>query len=203
MIYIGIDPGQEGAIALYLPRTSMPEHLHEENPYGAMTTIRLNQTEADVWDQFGHHLDVYKNLPKFAYLEQVSAMPKQGVSSTFKFGQNYGFCRGLLYGAKIPFEYVTPAKWQGALGCRSGGDKKVTRDKAQRMFPTFYPIHATADAMLIAEYCYRTHEDRHDISLTQKKGTKKKTAKKKVVAKKVVKKKVKKKPIKAKSLLRK
>ena len=87
-----------------------------------------------------------------AYLEKVGAMPRQGVSSTFKFGTSYGFCLGLLTSLLVPFEEVTPAKWQQVMKCRSGGDKKITKAAAQRLFPRMKVTHKNADALLIAEY---------------------------------------------------
>jgi crossover junction endodeoxyribonuclease RuvC len=89
-------------------------------------------------------------------------MPKQGVSSTFKFGVNYGFLRGMLTAHKIPFEEVTPQKWQKAMGCLSKGNKNVTKAKAQQLFPNLKITHKVADALLIAEYCRRTHVSRID-----------------------------------------
>lgn len=100
--------------------------------------------------------DVYNLLqsiePDFAVIEAVHSMPKQGVSSSFKFGRGYGFLRGCLIGSGVPFEEVTPQKWQTHLGCRSGGDKNVTKSFAQQKFPSLTITHATADALLIAFY---------------------------------------------------
>jgi len=136
---IGVDPGVSGAIAV-ISGTSWPG------------IIRNDSTEADIaefvqfWADFG--ID-------FAFIERVSAMPRQGVSSTFKFGRSYGFLRGLLIASRIPFEEVTPQKWQKAMGCLSGGDKNITKGRAQQLFPQLKITHATADALLIAEYCRR------------------------------------------------
>jgi hypothetical protein len=58
----------------------------------------------------------------------------------------------MLVAAGLPFELVSPAMWQRAMGCLSGGDKNVTKRKAQELFPDLYITHATADALLIAEY---------------------------------------------------
>ena len=94
----------------------------------------------------------------FAMLENVHSMPKQGVASSFKFGRNFGNLEGLLTGSKIPFDYVTPQKWQKELGCLSHGDKNVTKSKAQRLFPHLKITHAIADALLIMEYCRKIKE---------------------------------------------
>lgn len=137
MIYLGIDPGKSGAIAAIYKDESLD-------------WVLLSETEHDVARWLEEHSD-----ESFAILEQVSAMPKQGVSSTFKFGTSYGFLRGLLVAFAIPFETVTPVKWQTAMKCRSGGDKNVTKGAAQRLFPVLKITHANADAILLAEFCKR------------------------------------------------
>ncbi len=136
--FIGVDPGASGAIAI--------QHT------GLLHTVKMTQTEADVAD----FLEGWSRLGGcFAFLERVHSMPKQGVSSSFKFGASFGFLKGLLVGLKVPFEEVTPQRWQKAMGCMSGGDKNVTKQAAQRIFPCEKVIHATADAMLISEFCRR------------------------------------------------
>ena len=102
---IGIDPGKSGAIAFI---------------DGKNAEARKNDTtEHDIGDWL---FSIQAMGRCFAYIERVSAMPGQGVSSTFKFGQSYGFLRGLLVGYGIPFEAVTPGVWQRSLGCLSKGN---------------------------------------------------------------------------------
>ena len=134
----GIDPGKSGAIAMLWR--------------GKIERIKLSETETDIGEWLENRLC---NL-EFAYLERVSAMPGQGVTSMFKFGQSFGFCRGLLIAFCIPFELVSPQVWQRKLGCLSGGNKNVTKAKAQELFPDYKWTHATSDAVLIAEYGRRT-----------------------------------------------
>jgi len=143
-LYLGVDPGKSGAMAL----VDETGELHTE-------PMRLKETAHDVWYWLSHTIDPRQC---FAMLENVHAMPGQGVSSTFKFGQSFGQCEAFLVAAGIPYELVTPQKWQKALGCRSKGDKNVTKAKAQQLFPGHRVIHATADAMLIAEYARRVRE---------------------------------------------
>jgi hypothetical protein len=57
-----------------------------------------------------------------------------------------------LTAAGIPFERVTPQKWQKAMGCMTKGDKNVSKRRAQELFPQLKITHAIADALLIAEY---------------------------------------------------
>lgn len=138
-LWIGVDPGASGAIAC----------LSNE---GSVEFIKNDSTERDLAEWL---LD-WNCLEAFGVIERVGAFPGQGVSSTFKFGQSYGFLRGLLIACRIPFEEVSPVKWQTAMGCRSGGDKNVTKARAQQLFPGVKITHANADAILIAEYCRRT-----------------------------------------------
>lgn len=131
---IGIDPGKSGGIAWIAEgqteplAVKMPESVHEL-------------------------ADVLRGLEGAkCYLEKVHAMPKQGVTSCFTFGKGLGNIEGVLAALKIPFEWVTPQKWQKALTCMSAGDKNVTKHKACELFPHTKWTHATADAALICEY---------------------------------------------------
>ena len=63
--------------------------------------------------------------------------------------------RMALTAAEIPFDIVVPRKWQAALSCLSGGNKNITKQRAQQIFPNVKVIHANADALLMAEYCRR------------------------------------------------
>ncbi|MCA9130604.1 MAG: hypothetical protein KDB22_26125, partial [Planctomycetales bacterium] len=76
-IYLGIDPGKSGAIAA----------IYSD---GSVDCVRLSETEHDIAEWLEEH-----RFDSFAMLEQVSSMPRDGVSSAFKFGTSYGFVRGL------------------------------------------------------------------------------------------------------------
>jgi len=140
-VYLGVDPGASGALALVDVDGRYVEHM------------KLAETEHDVagW------LRGWAWAVRFACLERVSAMPRQGVASSFKFGSSAGFCRGLLVAYDIPHELVSPAVWQGGMKCRSGGDKNKTKAAAQALWSGQVKVtHAIADALLLAEYCRRT-----------------------------------------------
>lgn len=140
---MGIDPGKSGGIGFI--DTDLKQAL----------CFKMPETERDLSDLF----EEYVPRVKICVLEKVHAMPKQGVSSTFTFGVNYGILRGMLIAHKIPFEDCQPAMWQKTLQCLSKGDKNVTKAKAQQLFPSIKNItHATADALLIAEFCRRKFE---------------------------------------------
>ena len=141
MIFLGIDPGKTGGIS-----------RHNGSDVSACKFTDCTPA------------DMYKLIHEFsrgqcvALIEKVHSMPKQGVKSSFTFGKNYGMLLMALTALEIPFEYVSPAVWQRYLKCKTGGDKKITRQKAQELFPHLKITHAIADALLIGEYYKRTYE---------------------------------------------
>lgn len=139
MIILGIDPGQSGGIASFIN--------------GEASAVPMFATEKDISDHLWmRYSDGQENGGVFALIERVHSMPKQGVASSFKFGANYGFLRGCLVTIGIPFEEVTPQRWQKFMGCMTRGDKNVSKRKAQQLFPRLRITHAIADALLICEY---------------------------------------------------
>lgn len=114
----------------------------------------MPDTERDILDLLR---DISREGHCFAVLEFVRSSPQMGVVSAFTFGQGYGGLKMALAACGIPYEEVLPAKWQKALGCRTGGDKNVSKRKAQELYPAIKITHATADALLLATYCRRTH----------------------------------------------
>jgi Holliday junction resolvasome RuvABC endonuclease subunit len=139
---IGIDPGKNGGIAWIAD--------------GKACVEKTPDTLKDLWEiiqSITHGLRCEGELLSFkAYIEAVSSSPQMGVVSAFSFGQGYGNLEMALTAAGIPFERVRPLQWQKTLGCMSKGDKNVTKAKAQALFPHLKITHATADALLIAEY---------------------------------------------------
>ena len=142
-ITIGIDPGVNGAIAWIDER-------------GKSCVEKMPDTLQDLWELIR---DI-TNFPRSAidgrkykaYIEQVSSSPQMGVVSSFSFGRGYGNLEMALTAAGIPFERVRPQVWQKAMGCMTKGNKNISKQKAQELFPDKKVIHATADALLIALY---------------------------------------------------
>lgn len=145
MIYIGIDPGKNGGIAIVSTFANKIEKIG----------VKCYSDE-DLLDILK---DAEKYIQKVCYLEHVHAMPKQGVSSTFNFGMNFGFIQGVLKAYGIPYELVTPQKWKKEFSCTS--DKNTSIEVCKRLFPGVN-LKATdrckkdhdgiAEALLIAEY---------------------------------------------------
>jgi len=148
---IGIDPGANGGIAWISD--------------GKACVEKMPDTLQDLWDLI---LDIRDGgeprqrldkvvLGHVAYIEQVHSSPQMGVKSAFTFGNGFGHLEMALTAAGIPFERVRPQVWQKELSCLTGGDKNVSKRRAQELFPHLKVIHATADALLIAHYGTKTH----------------------------------------------
>lgn len=143
MIFVGFDPGgSSGAISAITPN--------------GLVSHNMPETEKDI-------LDLLKSLvfsedgKAFAVLEVVHSMPGEGVSSSFKFGQNFGHLEMAILAAEIPCERASPQKWMKAMGCLNGGDKAVGLRKAQELFPMMKISQRRADSILIAEYARRKY----------------------------------------------
>lgn len=146
MIYIGIDPGKKGGIAIL---------------------DRLGEV-IGVWDMPDTEQDILEVFQEFAgkaraALEKVSAMPGQGVTSMFTFGRGYGALRMALTASRVPFRDVGPKAWQKELGLTgpypSPKDRKnAHKATAQALFPGEKVTLLTADALLIAEWLRRAEK---------------------------------------------
>ena len=113
MIYIGCDPGKKGSLALL------------EN--GKVSIFPFDEdTYINVLGKVDPHAAV-------CCLEHVGAMPGQGVTSMFHFGENFGFIQGVLRAYRIPFELVRPQKWKKEFSIT--GDKNSSIAVCKRLFP--------------------------------------------------------------------
>lgn len=149
MNYIGIDPGVGGGMAIV-------------NGAAINLLAFKDKTEHDI-SQFLYCWTGSDKSETAAVIERVASSPQMGVVSAFTFGRSYGFLRGLLVGEEISFDEVAPSKWQRELGCLTKGDKNVSKAKAQQLFPGLKITHATADALLLAEYAKRLWHQRNGV----------------------------------------
>lgn len=133
--FVGIDPGVNGGIAILSRR-------------GRVVAARKMPATVDELAAF------VSTIPESsrAYVEFVRSSPQMGVVSAFTFGCGLGKIEGVFAAFRMPLVGVVPRKWQDALGCRSGGDKNVTKRRAAKLFPRIIMTHAIADALLIAEH---------------------------------------------------
>lgn len=144
MIVCGIDPGINGAIAFYVS-TAPAMIAAEDLPVvdGMTDAASLART-------------IEAMRPDLAVIERVGAMPKQGVSSTFRFGQAYGIAIGVVAALGVPVLLVPPAKWKRHFGLSS--DKEESRGRALQRWPARAELfkrkkdHGRAEAALLAAY---------------------------------------------------
>ena len=96
-----------------------------------------------------------------AVIESVHSMPGQGVKSTFTFGTNYGMWLGILASLQVPYIQVSPTKWMNIYGPRpkdKTARKNYLKHLAQQRYPKLPITLATADAILLAHYCFTTYK---------------------------------------------
>ena len=146
-LFIGVDSGANGCAAV----------INEAAEVVAQVRFK-DATPHDIWRAFCEHFAL-TDKTCFAVIEFVRATPQMGVVSAFTFGCNYSQVRSFLVAGAVPFVEVTPQKWQGTLGCRTKGDKNVSKAKAQELFPSVKITHGNADALLLAWYALRTRND--------------------------------------------
>jgi len=151
MIVVGIDPGLSGAVAV-LDLNNKRLAVHD------MPTVSIKSGKSEKRQLSEPQLAAILRqvAPDHAYLEFVSAMPGQGVSSMFNFGMGYGAIRGVLAALNIASTTVTPVKWQRDLAVAKGKDGN--RARAIQLFPEYAHLFARvkddgrADAALIAHW---------------------------------------------------
>ena len=147
-ITVGIDPGVSGAIATLDQSGAIEVH---DMPVAIVGKARKRREVLE-----GQLADILRRYPgAVCWIEQVGAMPGQGVSSMFLFGACYGICRGVAAGLGLRVELVTPQAWKRYHGLL-GTDKDAARAVASRLFPGASLARmkdgGRADALLIAEY---------------------------------------------------
>lgn len=148
MIYLGIDPGLDGAMAVIFADGLVRIYDAPTAKDGGKRRYLLADMRRLV-GAFGPDMTR-------AAIERVHSMPKQGVASSFNFGEGFGLWQGLLAGLGIPFDLVTPQAWKKVMLAGAGKDKAAARIRAQQLFPdaelNLKKHHGRAEALLIAEY---------------------------------------------------
>tara|TARA_B110000914_G_C15389182_1_gene411610 strand:- start:409 stop:903 length:495 start_codon:yes stop_codon:yes gene_type:complete len=162
MLIIGVDPGLSGAICFFedgkiLDVVEMP----------TMTEGKKNKRQVNgsqVYNEISKKIKQVDKKDIKVIIEQVSAMPGQGVTSMFNFGQSYGILKGMCSAMQLPMYFVRPAKWKKYFGLINS-EKDASRTKAIEIFPYFSSNLSKkkdsnkADAILIASYYYETFRD--------------------------------------------
>ena len=151
MLTIGIDPGLAGAAGV----------LNADGTFHTLFDLPVIRDKSLAWidgDALLSALLAAKGSDTATVIvERVSAMPSQGVASSFTFGLTVGSILATVQGLRLPLELVTPAAWKRALGL--GPDKHAALHKARLLFPfadlSLAKHHGRAEALLIAHYFLR------------------------------------------------
>ena len=161
MLIIGIDPGISGSICFFqdgkiLDVIEMP----------TMTEGKKNKKQVNGAQVYNEILKKISKIEKHnvrVIIEKVSAMPGQGVTSMFNFGQSFGILKGICSAMQLPLYYVRPAKWKKYFGLINS-EKDASRTRAIEMFPNFSSQLSKkkdsnkADAILIASFYHETYK---------------------------------------------
>ena len=160
MLIIGIDPGISGSICFF-----KDGRILEVIEMPVMTEGKKNKKQvngAQIYNEFLKRINKKEDEIRVV-IEQVSAMPGQGVTSMFNFGQSFGILKGICSAMQIPMFFVRPAKWKKYFNLINS-QKDASRTRAIEIFPYFSTQLSKkkdsnkADAILIASFYYETHQ---------------------------------------------
>ena len=160
MLIIGIDPGISGSICFFedgkiLEVIEMPIMIE-----GKKNKKQVNG--AQIYNEFSKWINNKDNEVRVV-IEQVSAMPGQGVTSMFNFGQSFGILKGICSAMQLPMFFVRPARWKKYFNLINS-QKDASRTRAIEIFPYFSTQLSKkkdsnkADAILIASFYYETYK---------------------------------------------
>ena len=160
MIVFGIDPGVSGALSIY-------EHkkLKEVIDMPTMSDGKKNKKQINAPQlalEIKNRANGSENVA--VVIEHVSAMPGQGVTSMFNFGQSFGVIKGICSALTLPIYFIRPVKWKKHFNLINT-QKDSSRTKAIEFFP--YISHKLsrkkdankADAILIASFYYQIQKN--------------------------------------------
>ena len=161
MLIIGIDPGISGSICFFedgkiLDVINMP----------TMTDGKKNKKQVNgsqIYNEISKRIKKKGDQNIRVVIEQVSAMPGQGVTSMFNFGQSFGILKGICSAMQLPMYFVRPAKWKKYFNLINS-EKDASRTRAIEIFPYFSSELSKkkdsnkADAILIANFYYETYK---------------------------------------------
>ena len=161
MLIIGIDPGITGAICFF-----EDGELKDVIDMPTMASGNKNKKQingSQIFNEISLRIQNYKSVNINVVVEQVSAMPGQGVTSMFNFGQSFGVLKGVCAAMQLPIFFVRPAKWKKYFSLINS-EKDASRTRAIEIFPYFSSQLAKkkdsnkADAILIASFYYETYK---------------------------------------------
>ena len=161
MLIIGIDPGISGSICFFENGKIVDVVIMPTMIEGKKNKRQVNGSQ--IYNEILKRIIKIEKQNVRVIIEQVSAMPGQGVTSMFNFGQSFGILKGICSAMQIPMYFVRPAKWKKYFGLINS-EKDASRTRAIEMFPYFSSQLSKkkdsnkADAILIASFYYETYK---------------------------------------------
>ena len=160
MFIISVDPGISGAICFFengnvIDVIDMPSMAE-----GKKNKRQVNGSQ--IYNEIKFKIENIEKNDIYVVIEQVSAMPGQGVTSMFNFGQSFGVIKGICSAMQLPMYFIRPAKWKKYFNLIKT-EKDASRTKAIEIFPQISSKlskkkdNNKADAILIASFFNNTH----------------------------------------------
>ena len=161
MLIIGIDPGISGAICFF-----EDGQVKEIIDMPVMADGKKNKRQVNgpqTYNEISSRINKFSKKDITVVIEQVSAMPGQGVTSMFNFGQSFGVLKGICSAMQLSMFFVRPAKWKKYFGLIKT-EKDASRTKVIEIFPYISSQLSRkkdsnkADAILIASFYNNTYQ---------------------------------------------
>jgi crossover junction endodeoxyribonuclease RuvC len=161
MIIIGIDPGISGSICFFedgkiTDIVEMPNMAE-----GKKNKRQVNG--AQIYNEISSRIKNFNKEDIKVVIEQVSAMPGQGVTSMFNFGQSFGVLKGICSAMQLSTYFIRPVKWKKYFNLINS-EKDASRTKAIQIFPYISSKLSKkkdankADAILLASFFFETFQ---------------------------------------------
>jgi len=161
MLIIGIDPGISGGICFF-----EDGQVKDIIDMPVMADGKKNKRQINgpqVYNEFLRRINKFQKKDIVVVIEQVSAMPGQGVTSMFNFGQSFGVLKGICSAMQLSMFFIRPAKWKKYFGLIKT-EKDASRTKVIEIFPYISSELSKkkdsnkADAVLISSFFYNTYK---------------------------------------------
>ncbi len=161
MFIIGIDPGISGGICFLQDGKIIDVIEMPSMADGKKNKKQVNGNQ--LFNEIKSRLSQINKEEACVVVEHVTAMPGQGVTSMFNFGQSFGVIKGICSGMQLPIHFVRPTKWKKYFNLIKTS-KDASRSRAIEIFPKVSEKlkrkkdSNKADAILIASYYYNTYK---------------------------------------------
>ncbi len=162
MLIIGIDPGISGAICFF--ENGVIKDIIDMPVMAEGKKNKRQVNGSQLYNEIVIRIKKFSKKDIFVVVEQVSAMPGQGVTSMFNFGQSFGVIKGICSAMQLPIYFVRPAKWKKHFNLLKT-EKDASRSKVIEIFPYISSKLSRkkdsnkADAILLASYFENSYKN--------------------------------------------